>query len=50
MTTITVSSGTTIVSTRIPKTIGYLVEGSGTLDVVHGGTVSGLITISNGGA
>ena len=49
MPTITISSGTTTVSTAIPTTTAYIVEGSGTLDVVNGGTVSGLITVSGGG-
>src|ERR1700683_2853096 len=45
MTTITISSGTTTVSTTIPLTTHHVVEGSGTLDVANGGTVSGLITV-----
>jgi len=49
MTTLTISSGTTSVSSAISNTTGYLVEGSGTLDIVGGGIVSGLITISGGG-
>src|SRR5580692_6370799 len=49
MPTITISSGTTSVSTAIPNTTAYLVESSGTLDIVSGGIVSGLITISSGG-
>jgi autotransporter passenger strand-loop-strand repeat protein len=49
MPTITISSGTTIVSTPIPNTTAYMVEGTGTLDVDNGGTVSGLITVSSGG-
>ena len=48
MTTIIVSSGTTVVST--PTTSEYIVEGSGTLDILNGGTVSGLITVSSGGS
>ncbi len=50
MTTITISSGTTIVSTTISDTASYIVEDGGTLDVGSGGTVSGLIIISSGGA
>jgi len=46
MTTITIAGGTTIVSTHIPLTVAYLVEGTGTLDIVGGGVVSGVITIS----
>jgi len=34
MTTITISSGTTSVSSHIPNTTAYLVEGSGALDIV----------------
>ena len=49
MTQIIVSSGTTFVSTTIPVNSTYIVEGSGTLDIVNGGTVSGLITVSSGG-
>ena len=51
MPTITISSGTTNVSTPIPNTTAYIVEGppGGTLDIVSGGVVSGLITVSNGG-
>jgi autotransporter passenger strand-loop-strand repeat protein len=44
---ITISSGTTTVSNSTGSS--YIVEGSGTLDVVSGGIVSGLITISSGG-
>jgi len=47
MTTIVVSgSATRTVSTHIPAGTSYLVEGSGTLDVVNGGVVSGAITVS----
>ena len=49
MSTITISSGATKVSSPISNTTGYLVEGSGTLEIVAGGIVSGLITISSGG-
>src|SRR5580700_3948546 len=49
MTTILVSSGTTVVSTTIPSTTAYVVEGSGTLEIASGGTVSGLISVSRGG-
>src|ERR1700733_1443992 len=49
MPTITIATGTTIVSTPIPNTTAYVVEGTGTLDVDNGGTVSGLITVSKGG-
>ena len=45
--TITISSGTTTVSGPIPN--AYVVEDSGTLDIVSGGVVSGVITISGGG-
>ena len=47
MTTIIVSSGTTDVST--PTSSAYIVEHSGTLDIINGGTVSGLVTVSSGG-
>jgi len=49
MPTITISSGTTSVTSAVATTTGYLVEGSGTLDVSGGGIVSGLITIMNAG-
>jgi hypothetical protein len=49
MPTITISSRTTSATTAIANTTAYLVEGSGTLDVAGGGTVSGVITISSGG-
>jgi fibronectin-binding autotransporter adhesin len=50
MTTITISSGVTSnVSTPIPNTTAYLVEGTGVLDVLSGGTVSGPITVKAGG-
>ena len=49
MTTIIVNSGTTSVSTAIPTTSNYLVEGSGTLDILNGGVVAGTI-ISAGGS
>src|ERR1700730_4441282 len=49
MPTITIATGTAIISTPIPNTTAYVVEGAGTLDVNNGGTVSGLITVSNGG-
>jgi hypothetical protein len=49
MPTITISSGTTTVNSPISGDTSYIVEGSGTLDVVNDGTVSGLITISSGG-
>jgi autotransporter passenger strand-loop-strand repeat protein len=49
MTTIIVSSGSTLVSTPIPNTTAYLVEGTGALDVLSGGTVSGPITVKAGG-
>src|ERR1700722_4956964 len=50
MTTITISSGVTSnVSTPIPNTTAYLVEGTGALDVLSGGTVSGAITVKGGG-
>jgi len=47
--TITISSGTTSVSSPIPNTTAYVVEDSGTLDILSGGVVSGVITISSGG-
>jgi autotransporter passenger strand-loop-strand repeat protein len=43
------SDAPTVVSTSIPPTTNYIVEGIGTLDIVSGGFVSGLITISAGG-
>ena len=50
MTTIIVSSGvTSSVSTPTPNTTAYLVEGTGVLDVLSGGTVSGPITVKAGG-
>jgi autotransporter passenger strand-loop-strand repeat protein len=51
MTTITVnvSGSSTVVDTDIPVTTGYVVFGGGNLDVIPGGTVSGLISISSGG-
>ena len=49
MPTITISSETTTVNSPISGDTSYIVEGSGTLDVVNDGTVSGLITISSGG-
>ena len=49
MTTITISSGTTTVSTTIPTTTAYILEGFSTLDVVSGGVISGLITINSFG-
>ena len=49
MTTITISTGTTVVSTPIPTTTNYIVEGSGLLQIANGGTVSGLITLNNAG-
>ena len=50
MTTIIVSSGVTSnVSTPTPNTTAYLVEGTGVLDVLSGGTVSGPITVKAGG-
>lgn len=49
MATVIVSGGTTNVSTQVPATTGYLVERSGTLDVVNGGTISGKVTIGSGG-
>jgi hypothetical protein len=42
-------SGPTFVSTPIPNTTAYLVEGTGALDVQSGGTVSGPITVKGGG-
>jgi hypothetical protein len=48
MSQIVVSSGVTTVST-VDASNTYLVEGSGTLIVLDGGLVSGLITISQGG-
>jgi autotransporter passenger strand-loop-strand repeat protein len=48
--TITVSSGTTVVLSQIPGSTDYIVEGSGALVVANGGAVSGLITISSGGS
>jgi autotransporter passenger strand-loop-strand repeat protein len=50
MTTIVVSGSTTsTVSTHIPSGTSYVVLAGGTLDVVSGGIVSGLVTISLGG-
>ena len=49
MTTITISNGTTTVSAPIDVTTGYTVEDSGILDVVSGGTISGLIEITSAG-
>jgi autotransporter passenger strand-loop-strand repeat protein len=47
MTTIIVGfEATTVVSTSIPPTTNYIVESLGTLNIVSGGVVSGLITIS----
>ena len=45
---IIVSSGTTDVSTS--TTSAYIVEGSGKLDILNGGAVSGLISVSSGGS
>jgi len=50
MSMIRISSGTVTVGIHIPINTDYIVVDSGTLDVVNGGTVSGLITISSGGA
>jgi hypothetical protein len=47
MSTTTVSSGTTSVGSSTSS--GYLVDGSGTLAVMSGGIISGLITISGNG-
>src|SRR5258708_35856302 len=49
MTTITISSGTTVVLSAIPNTTAYIVENTGTLGIGGGGIVSGLITVSSGG-
>jgi len=46
MVTSTVSAGTAFVSTHISAGTSYVVKGSGTLDVVNGGVVSGPITVS----
>jgi hypothetical protein len=43
--TITISRGITSVSSKIPNTIAYLVEGSGTLNLLGGGIVSGPIAV-----
>ena len=48
MAAVTVSSGTTIVSSATNES--YIVVDSGTLEVASGGTVSGEITISSGGS
>jgi autotransporter passenger strand-loop-strand repeat protein len=48
MAAITVSSGTTIVSSATNES--YIVLGSGVLDVASGGTVSGEIIVSSGGS
>src|SRR6478736_6417073 len=45
MVTSTVSAGTAFVSTHIAAGTSYVVKGSGTLDVVNGGVVSGPITV-----
>jgi hypothetical protein len=45
--TIPISSGTTTVSSSTSSS--YLVEDTGTLDIVNGGTVSGLVTVESGG-
>src|SRR6266446_7878641 len=50
MTTITISSGTTIVSTSVPPTTNYVVESGGILEIANGGTVSGLVTINSAGS
>jgi autotransporter passenger strand-loop-strand repeat protein len=50
MSIIRISSGTVTVGIHIPINTDYIVADTGTLDVVNGGTVSGLITISSGGA
>src|SRR5882672_7940397 len=49
MTITTISSGTTTVSTLVLPPDGFLVEGSGTLEIVNGGTIVGPVTISSGG-
>ena len=49
MPTTTITSGTTVVSTTLPVSSGFIVKGSGTLDIVNGGTVSGLISVKSGG-
>jgi autotransporter passenger strand-loop-strand repeat protein len=49
MTTITISSGTTVVSTHIATTTAYIVQGSGTLEVASAGVVSALTTVRNAG-
>ncbi len=48
MTTITISSGTSSVSTVVPNTTNYVVEGTGTLDVLNGGAVTGTILDAGG--
>ena len=48
-TTSTISSGTTTISTPVAGDTSYIVEVSGTLDIVNGGIVSELVTISAGG-
>jgi autotransporter passenger strand-loop-strand repeat protein len=49
MPTNTISNGTTTVSTAVAKDTRYLVVGNGTLDVVDGGVIGGLLTIESGG-
>ena len=44
-----VSTGTTTVTAATVTDMGYIVLGSGTLDIVAGGNVSAQITVGNGG-
>jgi hypothetical protein len=42
-------SGTTSSVTTVDSTNSYVVESGGVLDILNGGVVSGLITVSSGG-
>lgn len=48
MVTSTISASTAFISTHIPAGTSFVVTGSGRLDVVNGGVVSGAITVSGG--